>query len=125
MEDFFEMLLPFAWVLIPLTAIAAGGFKEWLKFKHKQAELGASAHELEKEVAELKRQLREKDGVMDKRMQNLETIVTSQVWDLIHEESGMAEDKLPSHMLDELRDPESREPTNSEKVDQIASRMKS
>src|SRR5436305_1279028 len=69
------------WVLIPITAILAGTFKEWVKFKATQRQLGASTDELEREMAAM-RQLNE---VLQERVQNLEAIVVSQTWDALHD----------------------------------------
>lgn len=109
MGDLLQSFWPFAWVLIPLAGIGVGAFKEWLKFKDKQARLGASTHELEVEVEKLQKQLKLKDAEMQQRIQHLETIVTSQVWDTLHDESGMADEKLPPHLLDEIRSAEEDE----------------
>ncbi len=75
------------WVLIPLSAILLGFFTEWLKFKSKQEKLGTSAHELEETVERLEAALegseKEREALM-RRLQNLETIVTSEDWDVLH-----------------------------------------
>ena len=47
------MIWPFAWILIPIVAILVGGFKEWLKFKEKQLQLGQSTENLGSELKEL------------------------------------------------------------------------
>ena len=76
------------WILIPLTAIGLGGFKEWLKFKSKQDRLGHSTHELEGTVSTLSEALADSEAErkrLTERLQNLETIVTSQAWDALHE----------------------------------------
>ncbi len=68
------------WILIPVVAILAGTFKEWMEFKAKQRQLGASTDELDHEVAELRRL----NGSLQERVQNLEAIVVSQTWDALH-----------------------------------------
>ena len=76
------------WVLIPITAILAGTVKEWLEFKAKQDRLGHSTHELEETVRTLQGALEESEAERERlteRVQNLETIVTSQAWDALHE----------------------------------------
>lgn len=78
------------WVLIPLTAILMGGFKEWLAFKAKQDKLGTSTHELEAAVEQLQAALdasEEERAAMARRLQNLETIVTSVEWDALEADS--------------------------------------
>ena len=75
------------WVLIPLVAILVGGFKEWLKFKEKQNKMGDSTRELGYTISSLRssiQQLEEERGSLVGRVQNLEAIVTSQVWDDAH-----------------------------------------
>lgn len=87
---------PFVWVLIPLAAILAGAFKEWLKFKEKQHQLGDSTASLEQEVAELKALVKETTvdrNTLITRIQNLETIVTSQVWDVLQDDTTSPEEK--------------------------------
>jgi hypothetical protein len=68
------------WILIPIVAILAGTFKEWMQFKAKQRELGASTDELDREVAAL----RKVNEALQERVQNLEAIVVSQTWDALH-----------------------------------------
>lgn len=129
MGDLLQSFWPFAWVLIPLAGIGVGAFKEWLKFKDKQARLGASTDELEVEVEKLQKQLKENDAALQQRIQHLEAIVTSQVWDTLHDESGMAEEKLPPHLLDEIRSAEEEEETdtaqeNRRKAARLAKKIK-
>lgn len=90
------ILGPFIWILIPLAAIFVGAFKEWLKFKEKQLELGQSAENLDSQVKALSEALAfsesEKESLLN-RIQNLETIVTSQVWDVMHDDDKPITDK--------------------------------
>jgi hypothetical protein len=81
-------ILAFSWVLIPITAILVGGFTEWLKFRAKQQQLGFSTKELQETVASLRSSLaasEERQKALTGRIQNLEAIVTSQVWDAVHD----------------------------------------
>ena len=76
------------WVLIPITAILAGTVKEWWEFKAKQNRLGLSTHELEETVGALRDALERSESERERlieRVENLETIVTSQAWDALHE----------------------------------------
>ena len=82
----------FIWILIPIFGIMAGTFKEWLKFREKQNQLGNSTQNLEKLVAEL----RQRDQAMAERIENLEAIVVSQTWDVV-------QDKTLSPVEKELR----------------------
>src|SRR5688572_10490833 len=71
----------YLWMLIPLFGILAGMFNEWLKFKEQQRQLGSSTEELERLVAELKK----RDQALNERIENLEAIVVSQTWDVLHD----------------------------------------
>ena len=86
-------------LLIPIIAVGGGitltGFREWLKFKERQDRLGTSTHELEEHTRTLREALdtsEEERRRLTERVQNLETIVTSQAWDVLHE--GSEQDAL-------------------------------
>jgi len=70
----------FAWVLIPIVAIIAGAWSEWLKFKAKQTQLGSSTTEMERALEKMT----EQNANLIRRVQNLEAIVTSSTWDDEH-----------------------------------------
>lgn len=76
---------------IPILGIALAGYKEWLKFKTKHRELGSSTREVEDRIDGLQDRLArleaERDALQE-RVQNLETIVTSEAWIADHDESG-------------------------------------
>ena len=86
----------FSWILIPIAGILFGAFKEWLNFKEKQLQLGESTEHLEakveKLISALEKSEAEKEGLLN-RVQNLETIVTSQVWDVLLDENKPADIK--------------------------------
>lgn len=70
------------WVfVVPVVAILAGAFKEWLKVRAQQRDLGASTKDLEKDMAAL----RKENDALNERLQNLEAIVVSQTWDVLHD----------------------------------------
>jgi len=80
---------------IPILGIALAGYKEWLKFKAKHRELGSSTREVEQDIDELHDRLERVEAERDalrQRLQNLETIVTSEAWIAQHEET----EDLPS-----------------------------
>ena len=77
------MTAAWIWVLIPLTAILAGAFKDWLKIRSQQRELGVSARDLEKDVAALQKE----NEILEERLRNLEAIVVSQTWDVLNDKS--------------------------------------
>lgn len=70
--------LPYVF-LIPIAGIMLRFFKEWLRFKAQQTQLGSSTNNLEKVVAEL----RAREQEMARRLENLEAIVVSQTWDAV------------------------------------------
>lgn len=103
-------LFAYGWILIPISAIALGGFKEWLKFKEKQLELGSSTENLGKITSELEAEFqaaKDREAALIERIQNLEAIVTSESW----------EDPLPENkpLLDL--------PDDSEEIVKKAARM--
>jgi len=101
---------------IPILGILLAGYKEWLKFKTKHRKLGTSTRKVEDELRALRERLKHLEQERDalgERVQNLETIVTSEVWILQHEEGtdtpslgGVAIDglELPVNPDDESRD---------------------
>lgn len=71
------------WVLIPLGAIFAGAFREWLNFKTDQLK---STEHISGEVEDLSAKLIEmgdERNRLTERIQNLEAIVTSQMYDTV------------------------------------------
>jgi len=110
----------FAWVLIPLAAILAGAWSEWLKFKEKQAKLGASAESLEAQFDKISGRLEEQNKALIQRIQNLEAIVTSVEWDnvTLAETQALPETKPAI----ELPTPEQE---NTDEAARIASRLRS
>lgn len=121
------------WVLIPLTAILMGGFKEWLKFKHKQDRIGTSARVLEDEVAALQQALADSEAEraqMQRRLENLETIVTSETWDALHggdasDEQAVLNGQVPALSLpgDEQAAREQQAASQAERAAQMARRL--
>lgn len=109
------------WVLIPVMAILAGTFKEWMQFKAKQRQLGASTDELDHEVAEL----RKLNGTLQERVQNLEAIVVSQTWDALHAPglTPVERDlKVASAARRELKVPDASA-ANQQRAEQLAQRL--
>lgn len=123
---------PFAWILIPLAGILAGAFKEWLQFKQTQNQLGTSTEKLEKKVNVLEKALENSEAqsaLLVERIQNLETIVTSQEWDTLDghllkstsEASKDTENKSP--LLAEQIDPPEDESASMNKAARLARRL--
>ena len=109
------------WVLIPIVAILVGAFSEWLKFKEKQAKLGTSTSELEKTVVGQQQALE----TAQRRIQNLEAIVTSQVWDVMHDDTlpEAERQRALSQARIQLDPPD--EPSDADRVAQLARRLRS
>jgi len=107
------------WVLIPIAFILVGAFSEWLKFKGKQAKLGTSTNELAQTVV-LQQQALE---MAQRRIENLEAIVTSQMWDAVHDETLPEAEK--QRALTQARiHLEPPEPSDAERVARMAQRLK-
>ena len=109
------------WILIPIAGILAGTFKEWMKFKATQRQLGASTDELEREVAEMRRV----NQALQERVQNLEAIVVSQTWDAVHA-PGLnpveRELKVASAVRREVKAPDASA-ANQQRAEQLAQRL--
>lgn len=112
---------PFAWILIPLAGILAGAWSEWLKFKEKQANLGASAESLQTSFKELSENLEKQNASLITRIQNLEAIVTSADWDRVTAAEAPATLPQPEPEI-LLPDPEEE---NREEAERIARRIQS
>lgn len=82
------ILLVFA---IPILGILLAGYKERLKFEAKHQELGRSTREVENRLETLREDIERLEEIRDsleQRVQNLETIVTSEAWIAQHDEDG-------------------------------------
>ena len=108
------------WVLIPIVAILVGGFSEWLKFKEKQAKLGTSTSELEQTVAAQQQAME----AAQRRIENLEAIVTSQVWDAVHDETLPEAERQRALAQARLQLDPPDEPSDAERVARLARRLK-
>jgi len=109
------------WILIPIAAILVGASSEWLKFKAKQQKIGHSTHELEDLVSQQQDMLE----AAQRRLQNLEAIVTSQMWDVVHDDSLPDPEKqraLSQARIDLAHPP--AEPSDAEQVERLARRLR-
>jgi hypothetical protein len=116
-------MLVYLWIVIPLAGIAYVAFAEWLKFKRQTARIGSSTAELESAVEEFRGELesfREERAALVRRIENLETIVTSEVWDALGEDRELTQSKAP-----ELRLPEPEDPDDADRAAQLAKRLRS
>lgn len=75
------MVWAFFVFIIVMAGIGLGAFAVWLDFKKEAKNLGGSTKDLEREVAALRELLVEQGQRSERRLQNLEAIVTSHEWD--------------------------------------------
>ena len=107
---------------IPILGIVLAGYKEWLKFKSKHQALGASTREVEERIRSLQERMdrleQERDALRD-RVQNLETIVTSEAWIAGHEDVGDAP-ALDATEIDALTLPDDQASSSESEADRTA-----
>lgn len=100
------------WILIPLAGMALGGFAMWLEHKKETRQLGSSTKDLEHEVASLQEKLERSE----RRLQNLEAIVTSHDWDQLKSEEAPLRERF-------LEITEESDKSQEEEAAQIARRV--
>jgi ferritin-like metal-binding protein YciE len=113
------------WVLIPVVAILAKVAREWIRVSASQKALGTSSRETEKTVAELTRAFEAQKREMQERIENLETIVSSQTWNVIHDRTipdGVREQHAVATARHEMRP--DQEAVNRQRVEQMAQRLR-
>ena len=107
---------------IPILGIVLAGYKEWLKFKSKHQALGASTREVEERIRSLQERMdrleQERDALRD-RVQNLETIVTSEAWIAGHEDAGDGP-ALDAAEIDALTLPDDQASSSESEADRTA-----
>lgn len=118
----------FWWVLIPVLAILVGAFKEWLDFKAKTQQLGSSTRDLEDTVraqAEAIDAMQEERDDLIRRIQNLEAIVTTEMWDALHDDAlaPAEQDRVLADARADLHLPD--EPSDAERAERLARRLRS
>jgi hypothetical protein len=115
------MSFAWIWVLIPITGILAGVFREYLRLQTQQRALGSSSRELEKTVEELRRINQE----LAQRVENLETIVVSQTWNTLNDPAlseAERQRRLPPAVRQEVHAPAAEE-INRQRAEQLARRL--
>ena len=94
--DWIWVLIPLTAIMIPIVAILAGTgvLSEFAKALSRRKDEGGSQKvlDLEARVLDLEAKLSAKAS-LDKRLANLETIVTSQTWDVLHSQTLSKADK--------------------------------
>lgn len=108
-------------LVIVLSSLAIGGFSVWLEHKQKMAKLGESSKDLEREVATLREHVNELEEKSERRLQNLEAIVTSRKWDPIEPSEAPLREKF----LDITDEGETEKPNLEEETARIAGRLES
>ena len=111
---------------IPILGILLAGYKEWLEFKSRHQELGSSTRKVEERLQSLHDRLtaveQERDALQE-RVQNLETIVTSEAWITEHEATDAPLDAAEADGLSLPPDRESSE-GEAEHTAEIARRLR-
>ena len=105
-------------VLIPIVAILSGVLKTWVK----QRALGASNVELEKEIEGMRR---DRASLLE-RLQNLEAIVVSQTWEVLHDRTLPPAEKehLAANAAHREFGPIATGPTDQQRAGQLAQRLR-
>jgi hypothetical protein len=113
---------PDFWVLIPVVAILSGVVKSWLKVRAQQQVLGTSNRELEQEVDAMRQ---ERKSLLQ-RLENLEAIVVSQTWEVLHDRTLPAADKahLAANAAHREFGPAPAGPTDQQRAGQLAQRLR-
>jgi hypothetical protein len=94
MAGFWDSLSSWVWVLIPLIAIGSGAFISVAKLRVEEAKhKKASSPDLAQLTETIRAELRAQQQTLEKRVANLEAIVTSQTWDVLHDAKLSSEDK--------------------------------
>ena len=108
-------------VVSTLSGLAFAGFGIWFAAKQQEAQSGLATSELEQTVASQQKALE----AAQQRIQNLEAIVTSQEWDVIHDgglPEAMSQPALSQARLD--LDVLDAKPSDTERAEQITRRLK-
>jgi len=108
------------WVFIPIVAILARVFRDYIRLQTQQRALGSSNRELEKVVEEL----RQTNQTLAQRVENLETIVVSQTWNAVHA-AGAPETERPRPVAvaPHQPPPPPMEEQNRQRAEQLARRL--
>ncbi len=115
------MEMNWVWVLIPIVAISARVFRDYIKLHAQQRALGSSNHELEKVVEDL----RQTNKNLAQRVENLETIVVSQTWNALNAPGASEaerQQRLATVVRQEVHAPATEE-MNRQRAEQLARRL--
>ncbi|HYU30741.1 MAG TPA: hypothetical protein VEW48_01140 [Thermoanaerobaculia bacterium] len=115
------MASTWVWVFIPIVAILARVFRDYIRLQTQQRALGTSNQELEKVVEELRRT----NSTLAQRVENLETIVVSQTWNALNAPGATdaeRQQKLAAVVRQEVHAPATEE-MNRQRAEQLARRL--
>ena len=105
---------------IPILGILFAGYKEWLEFKAEHRALETTPREVETQLRTLRDRLatlEEERDALQERVQNLETIVTSEAWIAGHdatEGAALEESEIDSLALPPERNSDDTAATTAE-----------
>jgi peptidoglycan hydrolase CwlO-like protein len=115
------MAASWIWVLIPIAAIFARVFRDYLKLQTQQRALGSSNRELERVVEDLRRS----NDTLAQRVENLETIVVSQTWNVLQAPAATdaeRQQRAATVVRQEVHAPATEE-VNRQRAEQLARRL--
>lgn len=117
MTELLEFLGTYWWILIILLVFGYSAFEEWLEFKTEQRKIGSSTEEIEAELRALQQEWKAERERLNRRIQHLETIVTSEAWDRAHSDRTSQEPLLDDVEPEDLSSQE-------EKAERLARRLR-
>jgi biopolymer transport protein ExbB/TolQ len=117
MTELLEFLGTYWWILIILIVFVYSAFEEWLEFKTEQRKIGSSTEEMEAELQSLRHEWETERKRLNRRIQHLETIVTSEVWDRAHSDRASQES-----LLDDMESED--QSSQEEKAERLAQRLR-
>jgi hypothetical protein len=120
-KETISMVEPWVWVLVPVVAIIARVFRDYLRLQTQQRALGTSSRELERVVEDL----RQTNQTLAQRVENLETIVVSQTWNVLQAPGASEaerEQKVAAVVRNEVHAPATEE-VNRQRAEQLARRL--
>jgi len=120
MTELFEFLGTYWWILIVLIVFAYSAFEEWLEFKTEQRKIGASTEETDEKLEALRGEWEAERKRLNRRIQHLETIVTSEAWDVAHSDP----DGAPLLDTIDMPDASPHEEQHEEQAARLAERLR-
>lgn len=113
---------PFIVAIVAIVlGIAYAGYEQWLKYKAEREKGGMPAEEVTAALNEMEERLAEHEeqrAALQRRIQNLEAIVTSETWDELQAGEGARRPQLS--LPEEERDPKS----DADRAAEIARRLR-